>query len=131
MPVVHVKGKSYRFLNGVGYGIDGYCCEEGERLRKTSDKPVNYTSIAIKGLLFHFKPANAKVTVDGKSFNYKKVWLAPTMNGRYYGGGMKVAPEQNRLNNKKEVSLVMLYGSSKLKTLIVFSQLVKGFSKNF
>ncbi len=37
-----------RFLNGIGYGIDGYCCEVGDRLRGTTDKPVNYTAIAIK-----------------------------------------------------------------------------------
>ena len=55
LPVVTVKGKTYKFINGVGYGIDGYCCEEGDRLRESSDKPINYTSIAIKGLLFHYK----------------------------------------------------------------------------
>ena len=52
LPTVTVNGKTHKFLNGVGYGIDGYCCEEGDRLRALSDKPVDYTSIAIKGLLF-------------------------------------------------------------------------------
>ena len=66
LPTVTVNGKSSRFINAVGYGIDGYCCEVGDELRAKSDKPINYTSIAIKGLLFHFKPANAVITVDGK-----------------------------------------------------------------
>ena len=52
------------FINGIGYGIEGYCCEEGDKIRATSDKPVNYTAIAIKGLLYKFKPRNATVTVD-------------------------------------------------------------------
>ena len=26
LPTVTVKGRTYRFLNGIGYGIDGYCC---------------------------------------------------------------------------------------------------------
>ena len=30
LPVVTVNGKSYRFLNNVGFGIDGYCCEVGD-----------------------------------------------------------------------------------------------------
>ena len=47
LPTVEVKGKTYRFINGVGYGIDGYCCEEGDRLRAIPEKKVNYTSIAI------------------------------------------------------------------------------------
>ena len=59
LPQVTVNGKSYRFLNGIGYGIDGYCCQVGDELRESSAKKVNYTAIAIKGLLFHYKPTNA------------------------------------------------------------------------
>lgn len=126
LPTVTVKGKTYRFLNGVGYGIDGYCCQVGDELRASSDKPVNYTSIAIKGLLFHFKPANATVTVDGKTHTFKKVWLAPTMHGRFYGGGMMIAPQQERNNADHTVSVSLLFGSGKLKTLIVFPSIFKG-----
>ena len=82
LPTVEVCGKTSCFINGVGYGIDGYCCEEGDRLRAAGEKNINYTSIAIKGLLFHYKPTNATVTVDGVEHKYKKVWIAPTMNGR-------------------------------------------------
>ena len=126
LPAVTVKGKTYRFLNGIGYGIDGYCCEVGDRLRQTSDKPVNYTSIAIKGLLFHYKLANARITVDGKTHSFRHVWLAPTMNGRFYGGGMMVAPAQDRLNPERTVSVSVLFGSGKLKTLVVFPSIFKG-----
>lgn len=126
LPTVTVNGKTYRFLNGIGYGIDGYCCEVGDRLAKKSDKPINYAGIAIKGLLFHYKPTKATVTVDGKTATYEKVWLAPTMNGRYYGGGMDIAPAQDRLNKERTVSTVVLHGSGKLKTLIVFPSIFKG-----
>ena len=126
LPVVTVKGKTYRFINGIGYGIDGYCCEVGDAQKKVSDKPVNYTSIAIKGLLFHYKPTNATVTVDGVTESFTKVWLAPTMNGRYYGGGMNITPDQDRLNANRSVSLAVFHGSSKLKTLIVFPSIFKG-----
>ena len=30
LPFVEIKGKRYRFLNNVGFGIDGYCCEVGD-----------------------------------------------------------------------------------------------------
>ncbi len=126
LPVVTVKNRSYRFINGIGYGIDGYCCQVGDELRRKSDKPINYTGIAIKGLLFYYKPTNATVTVDGRSFEFKKVWLAPTMNGRFYGGGMMVAPGQDRLNADREVTLVVLHDSGKLKTLCVFPSIFKG-----
>ena len=96
LPTVTVKGKTQPFVNGIGYGIDGYCCEEGDRQRARSDKPVNYTSIAIKGLLFFFRPVNARVTVDGVTHEFRKVYLAPSMNGRFYGGGMMIAPAQTQ-----------------------------------
>ncbi len=126
LPTVEVEGKSYKFINGIGYGIDGYCCEEGDRQRAVSDKPVNYTSIAIKGLLFHFKPRNAKITVDGKVHSYEKVWLAPTMNGRFYGGGMIPTPAQDRLSQDNTLSVMVYHGFGKLKTLTVFPSIFKG-----
>ena len=126
LPIAEVNGKKYRFLNNVGFGIDGYCCEVGDKLKAQSDKPVNYTSIAIKGLLFHFKPTNATVTVDGKQYTYEKVWIAPTMKGRFYGGGMMPTPNQDRTDPDGKVSLMILYGSGKLKTLTVFPSIFKG-----
>ena len=126
LPTVTVKGKSYYFINGIGFGIDGYCCEMGDKLKAKSDKPVNYTAIAIKGLLFDFKPANAKVTVDGVTTEYKRVWIAPTMKGKYYGGGMMVTPAQDRFDPEGAVSVALMHGSGKLKTLTVFPSIFKG-----
>lgn len=126
LPTVTVKGKRSYFINGIGYGIDGYCCEVGDRLRATSDKPINYAGIAIKGLLFHFKPLDATVIVDGVEKKYKKVWMAPTMVGRYYGGGMIPTPEQDRLDPDHKLSLCVWHGSGKLKTLMAFPSIFKG-----
>ena len=124
LPTVTVNGRDYRFINGVGFGIDGYCCEVGDNMRKTSDKPINYTSIAIKGLLFHFKPVNATVTMDGKTKTYRKVWLAPTMFGGYYGGGMNPTPDQKRSDGT--ISTMVYYGKGKIKSLMVFPSIFKG-----
>jgi diacylglycerol kinase family enzyme len=126
LPKVTVKGKTSYFINGIGFGIDGYCCEVGDRLKAESNDDINYTSIAIKGLLFHFKKVKATIEVDGKIYNYKHVWLAPTMNGRYYGGGMKVAPNQDRLNKERTVTNVVYKSWSKLASLIVFPSIFKG-----
>lgn len=124
LPIVEVSGKRYRFINGVGFGIDGYCCQVGDELKKIPGKKVNYTGIAIKGLLFHFAPRNAKVTVDGKQYAYRKVWIAPTMHGRFYGGGMIPTPLQDR--NSGKLSLMMFHGAGRLRTLCVFPSIFKG-----
>ena len=124
LPTVEIKGQKYRFINGIGYGIDGYCCEIGDEMRKIPDKKVNYTAIAIKGLLMDYVPTDAIVTVDGVRHEYKKVWLAPTMLGRYYGGGMLPAPEQSR--EKDHLSVMLFQGSGKLRTLMIFPSIFQG-----
>ena len=112
LPSVEVNGRRYRFINGVGFGIDGYCCQVGDELKKTPGKKVNYTGIAIKGLLFHFQARNAKVTVDRKMYAYKKVWIAPTMYGIYYGGGMIPTPKQDRASDT--LSLMLFHGAGRI-----------------
>ena len=94
--------------------------------KKSNGKPVNYTSIAIKGLLYDFKPTDATVIIDGKETRYKKVWIAPTMHGRFYGGGMIAAPDQRRDAPDGKFSVVIWHGSGKLKTLMVFPSIFKG-----
>ncbi|MBO5415977.1 MAG: diacylglycerol kinase family protein [Clostridia bacterium] len=131
LPTVEVDGKRYRFINNVGFGIDGYCCEVGDAIKANNEKTgkskaVNYTAIAIKGLLFHYKPTSATVTVDSKEYRYEKVWLSPTMKGRFYGGGMMPTPAQDRMNENGELSLMLMHGTGKLKTLLVFPSLFKG-----
>lgn len=126
LPTVEVNGKKYKFLNNVGFGIDGYCCEMGDKQKTKSDKAVNYTAIAIKGLLYDFKPRNATVTVDGVTAKYNKVWLAPTMKGRFYGGGMMPTPAQNRSDPDKKLSILVVHNVGKLKLLTVFPKIFTG-----
>lgn len=124
LPSVEVNGKRYRFLNGVGFGIDGYCCQVGDELKKTPGKKVDYTAIAIKGLLLHFDSRNATVTVDGREYAYEKVWIAPTMYGRFYGGGMIPAPDQSR--DSGQLSVMLFHGAGRLRTLCAFPGIFKG-----
>lgn len=114
-----------RSHGAIGNGIDGHCCQVGDEQREKTTKPVNDTAIAIKGLLFRYKPTNAVVAVDGENDSYRKVWLAPTMNGRFYGGGMMPAPGQNRLNPEGTVSTMVMFGAGKGKTLAVFPSIFK------
>ena len=128
LPVVKIahEGGEFEgeFINGIGFGIDGYCCEAGDALRAAGVKKINYTSIAIKGLLFHYKPCGATITVDGVSKHFDKVWIAPIMYGKYYGGGMIPTPSQKR--GSGELSVCVFHGSGKLKTLMIFPSLFKG-----
>ena len=126
LPLVAVNGKRAYFFNGIGYGLDGYCCEEGDKFQANSDKQVNYTTIALKGLMYKFSPRCAKVTVDGETHEYKNVWLAPVMNGRYIGGGMQIAPIQDRLNESRTVASLVVHYKNRFKLLFAFPTIFKG-----
>lgn len=125
LPTVHVNGINKKFINNMGFGIDGYCCEEADKIKAVSpNKKINYTAIAIKGLLYKFKPCSAEITVDGKDYKFNNVWLAPTMKGRFYGGGMMVAPGQDR---KTDTLTVVVYAcKSKIKSLMLFPSIFEG-----
>ena len=126
LPIVKVNGMEKKFLNGIGFGIDGYVCAKSDDIRANSDKAINYTSIALKGLIHDYKPCNALVTVDGVLKSYSNVWLAPSMLGRYYGGGMKITPNQDRKNKQRTLTNCVLFTSSKLDILTTLPGVYEG-----
>lgn len=126
LPTVTIDSKTFRFINGVGVGLDGFCCDVAEKKRQNSNKSINYTAIAIKGLFGFFNPLEITTVVDGIPHSYKNVWLAPAMNGRYFGGGMRVAPKQHRLNEQRILTFVVAHSMNRLRALTVFPEFPSG-----
>ncbi len=120
LPFVTVNGKSYKFINGVGSGLDGYCCYAVDRLRKNSKKRASYVLMAIKALLYAYRPGISEVCVDGAKYKFKDAWLVPTMNGRYFGGGFMAAPKQDRLAADNSLSLVAMHSKNILLIITAF-----------
>lgn len=131
LPTVTVKGKNFRFLNGIGYGIDGYCCEEADRQRRTRGKSMNYILIALKGLIYAYRPVDMNVTVDGKEYAFRKVWMAPAMKGRFYGGGAMSAPSQDRLHEDGIVTLAVVHNLPRFKTFFLVPTVFIGWHVKF
>ena len=124
LPLVEVNGKSLRCINGVGLGVDGMVCDEVEKAKARTTKKVNYTPIALRCLAYQYKRPSAKVTIDGVTREYTDVWTVATMKGKYFGGGMMIAPTQDRESGK--ISIMVMHGGSRLKTLTVFLGVFKG-----
>ena len=125
LPYIDVNGKTYRFINGIGYGIDGECCAVAERQKKEGIKDINYGKISVGLLLKGYKAPTATLIVDGKEpLTFKKAYLASAMNGRYYGGGMLIAPKQKRGSGL--LSSVVIHGKGRLGTLFLFPKIFKG-----
>ncbi len=126
LPVIEVNGLKRRFINGIGYGIDGEVCRVGDEQRGKSKEHINYTNIALKLLMGAYKLKCATVTVDGMTSSYKNVWMVPTMKGRFYGGGMMVAPDQDRFSEDHSVSVVVAHRRSRLGMLMLFPSIFTG-----
>lgn len=125
LPIGEFNGKARRFINGIGFGLDGAVCHGVEKFKKKTDKKkASYISIALKQLLFSYKGPHAKVTVDGVTREYDDVWAVSTMKGRFYGGGCMIAPTQKRESGR--LSVMVMHGGSRLKALSLFIKLGSG-----
>ncbi len=124
LPEVEIDGEKRVFINGVGIGIDGAVCDRVEKYKKSTGKKANYTAIALKELAYRYKCPNATVTIDGVTHHFKDVWMASAMQGKFFGGGMMIAPTQNRESGK--LSVMVMHGGSRPKILTVFPSVFKG-----
>ncbi len=123
LPTVYFNGQQRKFINGIGIGFDGWVCDAVNN-KKINNKKGNYTLEAVRGLLGAYTPCGATIIIDGKEYRYEKVWLAPTMKGRYLGGGMMLTPGQDRTNNK--VTFMMFHDSNRVQTMMAFLKVFKG-----
>lgn len=115
LPWAEVNGQRVRFLNNVCFGLDGQVCELGEQEKERLGRRVNYAGLAIRLALRDYRLTSATVTVDGVTKTYDKVWLVSALNGRYVGGGMMLAPDQDRKTDK--LCCVILRGTGRLYLL--------------
>jgi len=127
LPLITVNGIKRRFINGIGYGIDGDTCLIGDEIRKKDPTAkINYSSIAVKLLLTKYKVKNATIKVDGEEHSHKRVWLASAMYGRYYGGGMMAAPSRDRLKGDYACDVCVLSSRGRVTTLLRFPKFSAG-----
>ncbi len=124
LPEVEIDGEKRLFINGVGMGIDGAVCDGVEKYKKRTGKKANYTAIALKELAYKYKRPSATVIVDGVEHRYDNVWMASAMHGRYFGGGMMIAPTQDRRTGK--LSFMVMHGGSRPRILTIFPSVFKG-----
>ena len=123
LPVVNVGDKTIRYLNGCSCGVDAVVCGMmTENLRKP--KKSSYIANAVRAFFQEFRPVSGRVTVDGETRRYDRIWMACAMNGKYQGGGMKFAPDQDR--NSDTLTCLVWHGTSALGTLLRFPTVIPG-----
>lgn len=135
LPAVTIDGKERRFFNSVSIGLDAQVCLEAEKLKRAGKKSVNYAMLAVKCILTKYKFCDAEVTIaDGTTKEFKNVLLAITTKGRYFGGGVKISPTQDRNHPDEILTFIIAHNLPAFKALIVFASIVIGkhfsFKKN-
>lgn len=121
LPTCKFNDEDVVFINGCGLGLDGYVCYLVNNAKKKG-KSTFYKS-TLKGFL-KYKKSDLKVYVDDKLYEFKGVYLASIMNGKYEGGGMMMAPNADRLDDLIEICVI--YHMSKLRLMLSFKSIYKG-----
>lgn len=103
-PTVEFFSNINHFNNSCGMGVDGDICNRVNISKKKS--AIHYLINCIKAV-FGFKKFTLKAKIDGEEHTFEKTWFTVVMQGKYFGGGMKVAPNQDRKSD--ELTLVVVH----------------------
>lgn len=101
LPYYIANGNKYSFLNGVGMGIDAAVCNEVEN----GSKKEGYFKTACR-VFKSYKPFHLELTIDGEQKEFDNVFFFVVMNGKYIGGGMKIAPKALRSDDHLDVVII-------------------------
>lgn len=124
LPSTAFSRSDRQFLNGVGFGLDSLVGEMA-RQRTKDGKPANYKSLARKAV-FRYKPGKVTVMVDGKIHVYEKAWLVAAMHGKSLWGNVPMAPNQDRMDKRKRLTIIVVHDVGKLKMLFILQSLFNG-----
>ena len=102
-PTVEFFRNVNQFNNSCGIGVDGDICNRVNLSKKKT--AIHYLINCIKAVL-NFERFTLTANIDGKEHVFEKTWFTTVMQGKYFGGGMKVAPNQDRRSD--ELTLVVV-----------------------
>ena len=111
------------FANIADAGLGGTVCHRVNNKSKSAGGFLSFLSGTVWSIL-SFKNGYAKVEADGQLIYEGSVAMAAVANGRYFGGGMHLAPHA-RLDDGK-LDLVLLRGMSKPKLLVNLARVYRG-----
>lgn len=95
-----VNGRA--FMNVSGSGFDVEVLRKTEELKKVYPGEKAYTK-AVLAVLSSYQAFEAEVSIDGGAFEKKRCTIIEVANGRYFGGGMLVAPGSDYMDGLFDV----------------------------
>lgn len=103
------------FINGCGIGVDGSICKRTNHLKRKNKIGYLFSSIIE---LIKTKPYEVEIYTDNSTKKMNKVYFTSIHNGKYIGGGMKMAPKANIKTD--ELEIIILHSIPKILVLLVF-----------
>ncbi|MDF2557117.1 MAG: diacylglycerol kinase family lipid kinase [Bacillales bacterium] len=115
------------FLSSMGMGIDAdVTAEVNDSPLKAFFNKVKLGKLAYLYTFFKsiatYKFPNMKVTIDGITKDYKKVWIVNIANQKYFGGGIPISPNARMDNGVFHVLIVHSY--SRLSIFFMFFSII-------
>lgn len=110
------------FLNEVGVGIDTEIIEETQKIKKIINGSASYVIATFKALA-KYKCKDVSINIDGFVIK-RKVFLVVIANGKYFGGGMKIAPGAEI--DSEAFEIIVINKLSKFKFAILFKKVFSG-----
>lgn len=111
------------FVNIMSFGLAGLT----DRIVEAGPKWIGGTGAfylgAVRGL-FAYRNAPVRVRVDGEVFLESRIVNVAVANGRYFGGGMKIAPEADVADGRFDV--VAIGDLTRVQTLGLTSHIYQG-----
>lgn len=108
--------KNVRFINGCGIGVDASVCHFVNQ--DTKKNKLSYFINAFRAFS-QFHPVAMDVIVDGVPHHYEKTYFCAVQNGKYFGGGMKVAPDADPTSDVYQVCVAHTVSRALLSTLFM------------
>lgn len=110
------------FVNAAGVGFDAEVARDKQGMPLFFRGTIPYL-LGILRTLFGYQNKSVTLKVDGR-VETQKVLSVVVANGRFFGGGMKVAPEADLDDNLLDALTVGDFG--KLELLLAFPRIYKG-----
>jgi len=117
------RQRTTHFLNVTSFGVSGLITELVNRATKALGGRVSFLLGTLRGIS-RYQPEPVRIRVGGELVHDGPLVLGTAANGRYFGGGMQVAPRAEPTDGLLDV--VVIPGFSKARLLRELPRIYRG-----
>ena len=117
------RERTAHFLNVTSFGVSGLITELVNRATKAFGGQVSFLLGTLRGIT-RYRPEEVRIRVEGELVHDGPLVLGTAANGRFFGGGMQVAPRAEPADGLFDV--VVIPGFSKARLLRELPRIYRG-----